>query len=67
MKLGHKGEYMAEKKNSNKTQTKAGMLGEKGSQTEDKKNDASPDKDRESTPKISKNEAEGQHDDRPIH
>ena len=62
---------MTKKKDSEKPQTKAGMLGKKGSQTENK---TESEKDRtksknesESTPKISKHEAEGQHDDKPIH
>ena len=61
---------MAKKKDSEKTQTKAGMLSKKGSRTEnekDEKDETVSKKESENTPKISKNEAEGQHDDRPIH
>ena len=62
---------MAEKKDDKKTQTKAGMLGKKGSQTENAtengKDQIKSKNESESTPKISKQEAEGQHDDKPIH
>ena len=58
---------MTKKKDSEKIQTKAGMLGKKGSQTEKEKDQIKSKKEAESTPKISKHEAEGQHDDKPIH
>ena len=58
---------MAEKKGSKKTQTKAGMLREKGSRAANQKNETKPAKKPENTPKISKNEAEGNHDDKPLH
>ena len=58
---------MAEKKAGKKSQTKAGMLGKKGNQpaTEEEKN--TKEKDTENTPKISKEKAEGHHDDKPLH
>ena len=62
---------MTKKRNSEKPQTKAGMLAKKGSQTENEteneKNRTKSKNESESTPKISKEEAEGQHDDKPIH
>lgn len=58
---------MAKKKDSEKTQTKAGMLGKKGSRTANEKDETTSKKESENTPKISKNEAEGHHDDKPIH
>ena len=59
---------MSEKKNDKKPQTKAGMLGKSDSQSKDKKDKTTLEKDPENTPKISKREAEGQHDDsKPLH
>lgn len=57
---------MAEKKASKKSQTKAGMLGKKGNQTETEK-DKNKKEDTENTPKISKEKTEGYHDDKPLH
>ena len=57
---------MAEKKASKKSQTKAGMLGKKGNQAATEKNENKKE-DTENTPKISKEKAEGQHDDKPLH
>jgi hypothetical protein len=58
---------MAEKKGSKKIQTKAGMLKKKGSQPEGEKDEAASAKDSDNTPKISKEKAEGHHNDKPIH
>jgi hypothetical protein len=58
---------MAEKKSAKKTQTKAGMLGKKGSQIESEKDKPTSEKDSGNTPKISKDKAEWHHDDKPIH
>ena len=58
---------MAEKKDSRKSQTKAGMLGKKGSQTASEKDKTATEKDSENTPKISKEKAEGDHGDKPLH
>lgn len=58
---------MTEKKSSKKTQTKAGMLSEKSGRAEKEKEKPVSEKKSENTPKISKNEAEGHHDDKPIH
>ena len=57
---------MADEKDDKKSQTKAGMLGKKGNQTATEK-DKNKKEDTENTPKISKEKAEGQHDDKPIH
>jgi hypothetical protein len=58
---------MSEKKGSKKTQTKAGMLGKKGRQAASEKDETKAEKDSENTPKISKEKAEGNHDDKPLH
>jgi hypothetical protein len=58
---------MAEKKSSKKSQTKAGMLGKKGTQGANEEDKTTTEKDSENTPKISKEKAEGDHGDRPIH
>ena len=58
---------MAEKKGSKKIQTKAGMLGKKGSQPKGEKDKTASEKDSDNTPKISKEKAEGHHNDKPIH
>jgi hypothetical protein len=57
---------MAEKKASKKSQTKAGMLGKKDNQAANEK-DKNKKEDTENTPKISKEKAEGHHDDKPLH
>jgi hypothetical protein len=58
---------MAEKKGRKKSQTKAGMLGKKGSQPASEKDETATEKDTENTPKISKEKAEGLHNDKPLH
>ena len=58
---------MTEKKGSKKIQTKAGMLGKKGSQSESEKDETTSEKNSDNTPKISKEKAEGHHNDKPIH
>jgi hypothetical protein len=58
---------MAEKKTDKKSQTKAGMLGKKGNQTTTDEDKDTKEKETENTPKISKEKAEGHHDDKPIH
>jgi hypothetical protein len=57
---------MTEKKANKKSQTKAGMLGKKGNQAETEK-DENKKEETENTPKISKEKAEGHHDDKPLH
>ena len=58
---------MADKKETKRSQTKAGLLGKKGTQpaTEEDKN--TKEKVAKNTPKISKEKAEGHHDDKPLH
>jgi hypothetical protein len=58
---------MTEKKVEKKAQTKAGMLGKKSLETDDQPNEKKTKKDSGTTPKINKENAEGKHDDKPIH
>lgn len=58
---------MAEKKNSTKTQTKAGMLGNSDSQAASEKEKSKSGDKTENSPKMSKNKAENRNDDKPLH
>jgi hypothetical protein len=56
-----------EKKDDVKRQTKAGMLEKNSDETAGKKDNVKSKKDPENMPKISKEKAEGHHDDKPVH
>jgi hypothetical protein len=56
-----------EKKDDTKRQTKAGMMKENDSRTGSEKGETAAEKDSESTPKMSKEKAEGHHGDKPLH
>ncbi len=56
-----------EKKDSKKRQTKAGMLEKNSTRTTTQKDKTTSEKDPENTPKISKEKAEGNHNDKPLH
>ena len=58
---------MAEKKNSTKTQTKAGMLGNSDSQAASEKEKSNSADKMDEAPKMSKNKAENRNDDKPLH
>lgn len=57
----------SEKQGSRKTETKAGFLGKDSDSSANAEKETTPDKDYETTPKISKQQAEGQHGDKPVH
>jgi hypothetical protein len=59
---------MAQKNDAEKRQTKAGMLKKNSPKTGGaEKAETNSEKDSENTPKISKEKAEGEHNDKPIH
>ena len=59
---------MTEKKNdAEKRQTKAGMMEKNGSAGRREKDKPASARDPENTPKMSKEKAEGHHEDKPIH
>jgi hypothetical protein len=59
---------MTEKKNdAEKRQTKAGMMEKNGNVSGRKKDNTTSAKDPANTPKISKEKAEGNHEDKPVH
>ena len=58
---------MAKEKAGKKTQTKAGMLGKKGSPMDNEEDKDASEKNSSNTPKISKEKAEKSNKDKPIH
>ena len=58
---------MAEKKTDKKTQTKAGMLGKKGSLMDNEEEKDLWEINSSNTPKIKKEKAEENNNDKPIH
>jgi len=57
----------SKKKGSADRETKAGMLEKNGDSANVETEPAESKNNRQTTPKISKEKAEGQHDDKPVH
>lgn len=58
---------MAEKKNDTKRQTKAGMMSKNSDRTASEPDESDSEKKSGDAPKVSKETAEGHHDDKPLH